>query len=75
MRAAFRRVGAAFFGEIFRTAAAETVNRLFYVAHQKHVFAADGGKQFFLHGIDVLIFVHENVRVFFAQFASDGFVF
>ena len=63
------------FHEKFGFTATKPINRLFHVAHQKQVFTADFRNNFFLHGVYVLIFVNENMEIFFSNFFCDFLFF
>ena len=62
------------FLEELRAAAAEAVDRLLGVADEEHLAAAETGEDRLLHGIDVLIFVHEHRPVLAGEVGADDVV-
>ena len=61
--------------EKLRIAPAESVDRLFRVPHEEHLVAAERGQNAVLHGVDVLILVHEHGGVFCAGLPARLLVF
>ena len=64
-----------FLGEEGGGTAAEAVDGLLRIAHHEHVFAPQAGEDAVLHGVDVLIFVYEHMRVAGVDLGAHGFVF